>query len=137
MADISSKLPEGFKIRQLQLTDHDRLRLYMTPNNPRNVLAAVPLKTMITLYKIKHGITLAVIPSILLYVAIGVMAIGDLSINRLWIAIIWFILLGICIGVALTQREDWLRFCWVVEQQERFVAYGVLRPYKNIIYMIK
>jgi len=131
MADISSKLPEGFEIRRLQLTDRDRLRLYMMPNDPRPVLATVPLKTMLILYKIKHGITLAVIPSILLCVVIAVMRIGELSINGLWIAIIWFILLGICIGIALTQREDWLQFCWVVEQQERFVAYAVLRPYKN------
>lgn len=131
MVDTSPELPEGFRIRRLQLTDRDRLRLYMMPNDPRHVLAAVPLKTMITLYKIKHGIMLAIIPSILLSVAIGVMRIGDLSINRLWIAIIWLILLGICIGVALIQHENWLKFCWVVEQQERFVAYGVLRPYKN------
>jgi N-acetylglutamate synthase-like GNAT family acetyltransferase len=131
MLDTSPKLPEGFRIRQLQLNDRDRLRLYMMPNDPRHVLAAVPIKTMIILYKIRHGITLAVIPSILLCVVIAVMRIGDLSINGLWIGIIWFILLGICIGVALTQREDWLRFCWVVEQQERFVAYAVLRPYKN------
>lgn len=131
MVDTSPELPEGFRIRQLQLTDRDRLRLYTMPNDPRPVLAAVPIKTMAILYKIKHGITLAAIPSILLYVAIRVMAIGDLSINRLWIGIIWLILLKICIGVALTQREDWLWFCWVVEQQERFVAYGVLHPYKN------
>lgn len=126
---MSSELPEGFTVRRLQLNDRDRLRLYMMPNNPRHVLATVAIKRMIILYKIGHGITLAIIPSVLLYIATVVMAISDLSINKLWIGIIWLILLGICIGVGLTWREDWLQFCWVVEQKERFVAYAVLRPY--------
>ena len=59
MTDSSSALPEGFKIRRLQLNDRDRLRLYMMPSNPRDVLATVPIKTMLILYKIGHAIALA------------------------------------------------------------------------------
>jgi N-acetylglutamate synthase-like GNAT family acetyltransferase len=58
-------------------------------------------------------------------------AIGSLSINWFVIGISWLALLGVCIWFSFTLREDWLQFCWVVEQQGRFVAYGVLRPYGN------
>ncbi|UBF28681.1 GNAT family N-acetyltransferase [Kovacikia minuta CCNUW1] len=132
MVDTSPELPEGFRIRRLQLTDRDRLRLYMMPNDPRYVLAAVPIKAMIILYKIGHGTALALIPGIVLYFVIVVtVVISGLPINWLWIGISCFTLLGICIRFAFTLREDWLQFCWVVEQQERFVAYGVLRPYSG------
>ncbi|MBW4523422.1 MAG: hypothetical protein KME16_27600 [Scytolyngbya sp. HA4215-MV1] len=43
----SSSLPDGYQIRRLQLNDRDRLRLYMMPNNPRYVLATVPIKTIL------------------------------------------------------------------------------------------
>ncbi|WP_088894777.1 GNAT family N-acetyltransferase [Leptolyngbya ohadii] len=132
MADISSKLPEGFRIRRLQLNDRDRLRLYMMPNDPRYVLPAVPIKTIIILYKIGHGIALALIPGIALYLVIAVtVVISGLPINWLWIGISCLVLLGVCTWFAFTLREDWLQFCWVVEQQGRFVAYGVLRPYSG------
>ncbi|MBD2078294.1 GNAT family N-acetyltransferase [Phormidium sp. FACHB-592] len=131
MTDLDPALPEGFAIRRLQLNDHDRLRLYMMPHDPRPVLAAVPLQTMISLYKIGHGLTLAIIPSLIWSVAIVMMASGSLAIDGLWIGMSWLVLLGICLRVALTLREDWLQFCWVVEQQECFVAYSVLRPYKR------
>lgn len=132
MVDTSPALPEGFRVRRLQLNDRDRLRLYMMPNNPRHVLAAVPIKTMLILYKIGHGIALALIPGIVLYFVIMLTLVtGSLSINWLWIGMSYLTLLGICIWIAFTLREDWLQFCWVVEQQERFVAYSVLRPYKN------
>lgn len=129
MANNSPGLPEGFRIRRLQLNDRDRLRLYMMPNDPRRVLAAVPIKTRIILYKIGHGVVLAIVPWIALYFVTMLMVISSLSISWLWIGMSWFLLLGICVIVAFTMREDWLQFCWVVEQQERFVAYGVLRPY--------
>ncbi|UBF28737.1 hypothetical protein K9N68_13345 [Kovacikia minuta CCNUW1] len=125
----SSSLPDGYQIRRLQLNDRDRLRLYMMPGNPRDVLATVPIKTMLILYKIGHGVALAIIPWAALYFVTMLMVITSLSINWLWIGMSWFVLLGVCIRVAFTIREDWLQFCWVVEQQERFVAYGVLRPH--------
>ncbi|MBI4784024.1 MAG: GNAT family N-acetyltransferase [Oscillatoriophycideae cyanobacterium NC_groundwater_1537_Pr4_S-0.65um_50_18] len=129
MFDSSPELPEGFRIRRLQLNDRDRLRLYMMPNDPRHVLALVPIKTMIILYKIGHGVVLAIVPWIALYFVTMLMVISSLSISWLWIGMSWFLLLGICVIAAFTMREDWLQSCWVVEQQERFVAYGVLRPY--------
>lgn len=129
MADISSKLPEGFRIRRLQLNDSDRLLLYTMPNHPSHLLTSIHIKTAFILYKIGLGIALALILSIVLYVLTVIMTIAGLPINGWWIGISWLVLLGICIRVTLTLREDWLQFCWVVEQQERFVAYSVLRPY--------
>ncbi|MFB2934017.1 GNAT family N-acetyltransferase [Aerosakkonemataceae cyanobacterium BLCC-F154] len=130
MVYIPSELPEGFRIRRLRFTDRDRLSLYLIPRNPEYILSILPIKLMLTLCKIRHGIVLAIIPSIGLYV-VTIIMVSSLSVNWLWIGLIWLIILGICIRFALTRREDWLRFCWVVEQQGRFIAYGALHPYNN------
>lgn len=130
MAYIPSELPEGCRIRRLQLTDRDRLSLYLMPNNPEYILSIVPIKLMLTLGKIGCGIVLAIIPSVGFYVLI-IILLSTLSIHSLWIGFSWLIILGICISFALTRREDWLQFCWVVEQQGRFIAYGALHPYNN------
>lgn len=130
MAYIPSDLPEGCRIRPLQLTDRDRLCFYLIPHNPEYILSILPIKLMLTLCQIRDGIVLAIIPSIGLY-TVTIIMVNSLSVNWLWIGLSWLIILGICISFAVTRREDWLRFYWVAEQQGRFIAYGALHPYNN------
>lgn len=129
MVDTSPELPEGFRIRRLQLNDRDRLAFYLMPNDPQRILAFVPTKIMLILCRIGHGIVYAIIPSTALFLVILVIVVTSLSINWFWIGLAWLMLLSSCIGFALTRHEDWHQFCWVVEQQKRLVAYGVLHPY--------
>lgn len=132
MASMSSELPLGYTVRRLQLNDRDRLAFYLMPHNPQPVLAFIPRKWMLILCKVGHGIVLTVIPGSALYVVI-LFFIG-LSSRIDWSAIVlgWLALVGVCVGFALGRSdEDWLKRCWVVEQEGRFVAYGVLRSYSD------
>ncbi|XGV94818.1 MAG: GNAT family N-acetyltransferase [Leptolyngbya sp. BL-A-14] len=141
MTDISPKLPEGFRIRRLQLNDRDRLALRLMPNNPQHLLFRLPInltiRTILTLFKIKDGVVSTLFVTIVLAAVLSPAAvfliISDVSIHVpwVWVDIGWLILLGSSIRFSLTRDNGWHQFCWVVEYQDRFVAYGVLRPYHH------
>ncbi|MBW4523421.1 MAG: GNAT family N-acetyltransferase [Scytolyngbya sp. HA4215-MV1] len=127
------------------MNDRDRLTLRLIPNNPQHLLSRLPInlpvKTILTLFKIRDGVVFTLFVTIVLTgalsPAIAFSIVSDISINVpwvwvcVWVGIGWLILLGSSIRFFLTSDDDWHQFCWVVEYQEQFVAYGVLRPYHH------
>jgi N-acetylglutamate synthase-like GNAT family acetyltransferase len=135
MVYIPSGLPAGFRIRQLQLNHRDRLSLYFMPRNPHNILPFVPINLLLIFGRVKEF----VIPwsSVLLFYILVNILLSYLPVRLikpntwLWLLISWLVFLGIGVGIILSKGEEWLRFCWVIEHEERFIAYGALQPYHN------
>lgn len=130
MVDNSPELPKDFKIRRLQLNDRDRLALYVMPNDPQKVLPFLSTKLKLIYHRFRIDFILINIAFILLFFVI-LPSIGTVSLNYwVWMG---FILLCFLIGwtVAVFTPKRWHPFCWVVEYRGRFVAYGMLRPYRN------
>lgn len=131
MVNRSPELPEGFKVRRLQLNDRDRLALYVIPNDPQKVLPFLSLKWKLIYHKFKLAFILINIIIMLLFLVI----LPNLATMPLsyWFGMgsILLLFIGGWIVATLAPTRDWHRFCWVVEYQGRFVAYGVLRPYPN------
>jgi len=130
MADPSPELPEGFRIRRLQLTDRDRLALYVMPHHPQKVLPFLPMKLKLIYHNFRIDFIFINITFILLFLVI-LPRIGTVS-RSYWLSM-GFVLLCFLTGwmLAIFAPKGWHKFCWVVEYRGRFVAYSVLRPYDN------
>jgi GNAT superfamily N-acetyltransferase len=130
MVDTSPELPEGFRIRRLQLTDRDRLALYIMPNHPQKVLPFLSMKLKLIYYSFRIDFILINITFILLFLVI-LPSIATVSLSYwIWMGVV---LLCFLTGWTVTTfaPKRWHQFCWIVEYRGRFVAYGVLRPYRN------
>lgn len=130
MVDNSPELPEGFRIRRLQLNDRDRLALYVMPNDPQQVLPFLSTNLKLAYHKFRLDFILINIVFIILFLVI-LPGLGSVSSNYwLWMGIIFLLFLSGWIAVIFIPKR-WHQFCWIVEYRGRFVAYGVLHPYHN------
>jgi GNAT superfamily N-acetyltransferase len=131
MVNHSPELPEGFKIRRLQLNDRDRLALYVMPNDPQKVLPFLSMKWKLIYHQFKLAFILINIIIVFLFLVI----LPNLATMPLsyWLGMgsILLLFIGGWIIATFAPTRDWHRFCWVVAYKGRFVAYGVLRPYSN------
>ncbi len=130
MTNSSSALPEGYRIRRLQLNNRDRFTLFVMPRDPRNILPALPDGLKVFIYKNRD--ILATAGKMNLYFFIGVIALLSLYLGSiahgLGIGIVSLLIIVILVPLV---REDWLQYCWVVEHQNTFVAFAILHPYRS------
>ncbi|WP_088894776.1 GNAT family N-acetyltransferase [Leptolyngbya ohadii] len=130
MVDNSPELPEGFRIRRLQLNDRDRLALYVMPNDPQKVLPFLSKNLKLAYHKFRLDFILINFVLMILFFVI-LPSFGNVSSNYwLWMGIIFLLFFGGWIAATFIPK-NWHQFCWVAEYRGRFVAYGVLRPYRN------
>ncbi|WP_299486713.1 hypothetical protein [Acaryochloris sp. IP29b_bin.137] len=124
MTDTSPDLPLGCSIRPLKMTDLDLLSLSIMPTNPYRLPSWLSVRVALFLAKIGQGIILASLPSTFLYLSILFMGGMGVSVQWVWILMVWLILLGMCIYSIFINHRNWLKFYWIVELQGRFIAYA-------------